>query len=276
MMERTEREEIQERYKSVIFPDPILEPLWTGKRPTEKLNGRYAIMDQKENTFYNFCTDQYQIVHHEEVIKMVEEAVKALPEFGNAVITPRIMAAGGKMAVTAKFLGVDYEIRKGDIVNPTINVKTSYDLGWKLSQMFGAYRLVCSNGMTIGEVFSRFKKRHVISLNPQELSESIKEGMSLFSDQVGLWKNWANQLVSEEAYDMAWKNLPFSTAEKEKIENLHEQQTRLLLPDALKRNELNLWDFNNVLTQFVTHEMTSELRKVELGPQIARVMETIH
>jgi hypothetical protein len=272
-MEQIEREEVQARYPKINFPDPVMEPLWFGRRPTERLDGKFAIIDQNNGTFFNYCTEHYKIVHHEQVLKLVEDVVRSLPEFGNAEIEPTILANGGKLKIKATFKDILYDIKDGDPINPKIEVFSSYDLGWQYRGQFGAYRLVCSNGMTVGKLFSGFKKRHLVSLEPQKLAESITAGMSLFSEQVGLWKQWAEQLITPEYYDATWNNLPFSTAEKEKIENLHEEKTRLLLPDALKKEELTRWDFYNVLTQFVTHEVKSEIRKVELEPIITKVFE---
>lgn len=274
-MELKEREEIQARYPNVKFPDPVMEPVWAGKRPTERLDGRFAVMDQNTNIFYAFATDQYQIIHYEEILKLVETAVKEMPEFGPPEIKPTMLAEGGKMRIATTFTDVKYEIRKDDFVNPKVEVFTSYDLGWKYRMRFGAYRIICSNGAMVGKIFNSFAKRHLVSLNPKELSDNISVGMTKYSDQVGLWKKWAQKIIGKEQYDESWKTLPFSTAEREKIEKLPETQTRLLLPDALSKNELTLWDFFNVTTQFASHEVGSELRKIDLEEDITRAMETL-
>lgn len=256
------RERIQEKYSNINFPDPVLEPLWRGKRPETRVQGRYAIVDQKTDTDYNVCSDLYQIIYHEQVIDIVEKAVVQMPQFGKHNICIDLLGdEGSKLKVKAVFTDIKYEISKGDFINPKIEVRSSYDLGWKYGGSFGAYRLICTNGMTIGKAFSKFSKRHLTSLEPNELRDSILKGMELYDAQVGLWKRWAEQKVSAIAYAEIWEELPFSEAEKEKIEKLPEAATRLLLPDALAKDDLTYWNFFNVLTQFNTHEIRSAVRR---------------
>jgi hypothetical protein len=268
-----EREEVQERYPEVKFPDPVLEPLWFGKRPTTRIDGKKAIIDQTTENVFGICSDLYQVIHYEDILKMVETTVKNLPEFGNISIFPRLVNEGSKMVIKAKFEDVHYEIKKGDVINPEIMIRTSYDLMWKLSAVFGAFRLICSNGMTIGKVFSKFAKRHIVSLDPSSLTESIQGGMGAYSEQVGLWQKWAELKLNKDVYDSLWEALPFSPTEKEKIEKLPETSTNLKLEDKMFRNEATLWDLHSIVTQYATHNIASEVRKADVEPLIARAFD---
>jgi hypothetical protein len=279
-MERTNEEiteiraEIAERY-NMVFPDVVLEPLWWGRRPVNKAEGRFAIVDQNTDTVFNVCTELYQPVYHEMVIKNVEEAAALCPEYGAPKISVKLMADGGKMKVNVEFPEVDIEIKKGDILHPNSDVRTSYDLGWKYAMDFGAYRLVCSNGLKVGEVFESFKKRHLTSLGPNILSDSLKGGMSRFSDQKEIWSRWAEDKILPDLYTDMWEALPFSQPEKEKIETMKLAGSGLYLPEALKSGELTVWEAYNAMTQYASHEIKSELRVVEIGPQITRVFERL-
>ncbi len=268
-----EREEIRGRYQDIQFPDPVLEPLWYGKRPTTRIDGKKVIVDQATETVFGICSDLYQVIHYEDIVKMVENTVAKLPEFGKISVTPKIIGDGGKMAIKAKFEDVHYEIKKGDVVNPQIMIRTSYDLMWKLSGTFGAFRLICSNGMTVGKVFSKFAKRHIMSLDPILLTESIQKGMGAYSEQVGLWKQWAETKLNAIVYDSLWEALPFSPTEKEKIEKLPEASTNLKLEDKKYREQATLWDMHSVITQFVTHEIKSEVRRADVEPLVARAFD---
>lgn len=270
-----QRKEVQERYPNLKFPDPVLEPMWWGKRPTTRIDGKKAIVDQSADNVFGICSDLYQIIPYEDIISMVETTVKNLPEFGKIEINPVIIHNGEKMLIKAKFVETEYEIKKGDIVNPQIVIRSSYDLGWKLVAAFGAFRLVCSNGMTVGKVFSKFARRHTVSLDPELLIKSIQEGMIGYSEQTGLWKEWANKKLTNDMYDVLWEALPFSDGEKEKIELLSEAATGLVFGDPISRKAATMWDFNSVLTQYITHEVKSEVRKIELEASVANAFERI-
>jgi hypothetical protein len=138
---------------------------------------------------------------------------------------------------------------------------------------FGAFRLVCSNGLKVGEVFESYKKRHLESLNPNILSESLTSGMNRFAEQADLWSSWAETTMLPEVYAEIWEELPFSKPEKEKIEATKASGSGIYLPEALKSGELTLWETYNVMTQYVTHNIDSELRKIDIGPKVTRVFE---
>jgi hypothetical protein len=125
--------------------------------------------------------------------------------------------------------------------------------------------------MGIWKSFQRFAKRHLQNLFLNDLGNVISEGLSIYGDQVNQWKLWGETKVPEKLYEEIWESLPFSAAERVKIEELPEIGTGRLL--SAPRNDLDLWALNSILTQFSTHHVKSELRKIELEPAIARVME---
>lgn len=269
------RQEIAEKY-DIVFPNVVLEPLWWGRRPTteNRVNGRFAIVDQNNGNVFNVCTEAYRPVYHELIIKNVEEAADAMPQFGKPVIDIKLLNDGARMKVNIMFPEVDYQVKAGDILHPTSDIKTSYDLFWKYVVDFGAYRLVCSNGLKVGEVFESFKKRHLTGLDPNILSDTLNSGMLKFDEQTQLWQRWSETKVLDGIYEELWAELPFSKPEREKIENLKAAGTGTLLLPALKSGELDMYEFYNVVTQYATHEVGSEMRKIEIGPKITAVFES--
>lgn len=267
------RAEIRERYNNVDFPDVVLEPIWYGRRPNNRVDGRWAIVDNKTGMCFNVCTDAYKPVYHELIIKNVEDVAALHPEFGKPEIKVSMLADGGKLRVNLKFPEVNYQVKSGDSFNPNADVMSSYDLGWKYRVKFGAYRQVCSNGMIVGEVFESFNKRHLTSLDPNILSETINSGMLRFDDQAKLWSRWAETKVLDKDYEELWAELPFSATEKEKIEQIAVIGSGVYLPQALKSGELTVWDLHNAATQYLTHNVTSELRQVDAGAKIITAFE---
>lgn len=272
-MEKSEMAEIRERYPHVYFPNPILEPVWFGKRPNTRVEGTRAIVDQNTGTMYAMCSDQYKIVRYEEIIKMVEVASLSFPEFGKPNIIPVVLQGGAKIVVHCKFPDIKYEIKVGDLIAPYFSLKSSLDLAWKMIESYSAERLVCTNGMRVGEKISSLKKRHVLSLNLDEFSEKIKEGMLHFSEQTDMWKKFVDFKVAKELEDVIWEELPFSKNEKEKIEALVEIESQKTIADMRKEDTLSLWNLNAVLTQYTTHEIKNEVRRLELEPVIEHVLE---
>jgi len=275
----SERKEIRERYPNVYFPDPVKEPLWFGRRDHTRISDRKVIFDQRAEVregnpaVFGICSERYKIVPYEDIIHMVEKTVSGLTDYGKVLVCPHTYLDGARMCTTINFPDMKHLIKKVDAITPKIEVFTSYDLSTKLKGRFGAFQLTCSNGAGIWKSFKAFAKRHLQNLFLSDLGETISSGMSLFGEQVNQWKIWAEKRVSPELYEGIWDELPFSKAERVKIEGLKQIGSGLLLPKAIEAKDLDLWTLSSVLTQFATHEVKSELRRFDLEPAIARTME---
>ena len=271
-----ERIGVWERYPKIEFPDPIMEPVWYGRHDHVRIQDKWAIVDQNKGTAFAVCSIDYKIIRYENIIFMVEKIVEELTgEYGRIQVYPRLLKDGGRLQVTLKFPDHPSLIRELDSIVPKVEVFSSYDLSSKLMGRFGAFQLKCTNGMGVWKSFRAFAKRHLQNLFLNDLGETISAGLLVFGEQVENWKKWTGIKIPQRLYDKMWDALPFSPAEKEKIENLPEIGTNLLLPDALKSKELTVWDLNSVLTQFATHQVKSEVRRIELEPEIAKNMEEI-
>ena len=271
------RADVRNRYQNVTFPNPVLNSLWVGKRNLTRLTDQRALVDQNnENRLMAIVSDRYKIIPYEDTITMVEEVTKEVTGYGAIQLCPQVFANGGKFKLTMKFPESVHVIREGDGIVPKIDVFNSLDLGMKLLGRYGAFRLRCTNGMGVWEHFKKFARRHLQTLFLEDLKVSILEGMATFGMQVEGWKRWTEIEMTENAYNGAWEMLPFSEAEKEKVEALRGIGDQLTLTDALKQKVLTLWDMNNVLTQFSSHEVKSEIRRIELEPRIAQSMEKLY
>lgn len=268
-----EREEIRNRFPNTVFPDPVLEPLWYGRREINPVPERKAIVNKVDGNVYSICSDKYKVVHYEDVIRMIDEVVSTIEGYGKIEVCPFLMSEGGKMKVSLKFPEAKTMIAKGDNIFPKIEVFTSYDMSYKLMGRFGAFMLRCSNGMGTWKQFKRFARKHLLSLNLSDLQHTITEGLEIFGVQVIDWKKWSEAKLNEIVYGQLWEQLPFSAKEKERIELLPETGTGLTIQEALKKDDLTVWQMNSILTQFATHEVQSEIRRVELEPEIAKAME---
>lgn len=274
MQLQEERAEIRERYPNVTFPTPVLEPVWFGRREKKLVPATKAIIDKNTGVVMNLCSDQYKVVHYEDVIRMVEETTSNLTQYGKIQLCPQILSNGGKMKLSMKFPEASDLIRVDNIF-PKIDVFTSYDLSYRLMGRFGAFVLRCTNGMGTWKNFRQFARKHLQTLNILDLEHTILEGLEIFGLQVDSWREWDQKVIDLQTYEGIWQMLPFSEKEKEKIEVLPEISSTNLttIKDAMDRKALTVWGMNSILTQYLTHEVKSDIRRIELEPEIAKVME---
>lgn len=48
----------------------------------------------------------------------------------------------------------------------------------------GAFRLVCTNGLMVGERFATYYHRHTKGINPAEMEKTLKKGIQCYEDKV--------------------------------------------------------------------------------------------
>jgi hypothetical protein len=276
-----ERAEMRKKYPHVRFPNPIMEPLWFGRRPEGRVEGKWAIVDQDPADDHTrgviaICSSDYKIVFYEDLIQMTEVVLDNFSgEYGKVDICPSIYSDGGRMNIRLKFPDMKEEIRKGDVIIPKIEIGTSLDLSTKLNGRFGLFQLRCSNGAGTWKTFSTFSRRHLQNLDITELADTVQSGLFTFEAQKKEWKQWAEFKIDLPVYEPLWADLPFSSTEKEKIETLSETGTQQTIKGLLEHKDLTLWSLNSIITQFVTHEIKSAVRKIDIEPLIAKVMETV-
>lgn len=272
----SQRKEVREMYPDVYFPKPVLEPLWYGRRPTTTVAATKALVDRNNGNVLSIVSDQYKIVHYEDVLVMVNDITSKIDGYGQIQLVPKSFAEGGRFKIQLKFPEMQKSVKKLDNIVPKLDVFTSLDFKYKLMGRFGAFRLLCTNGMGVWELFKQFARKHLVSLQLDDLQGTIEEGLAGFQHQVLEWKKWSDTVIPLEMYEGVWQKLPFSKAEKEKIEVLPETGSKLTLKAALEQKALTVWDLNNVLAQFATHHLRSETRSIDLEPEIAREMETLY
>ena len=94
---------------------------------------------------------------------VVDKTKRVLKGSGAILKEARTFSGGSKSIWTWTFPKTEVEIRKGDFVHPELIIKNSYDGSTSVDIMGGAFRLVCLNGLTIGNVVSRKKNVHKIN-----------------------------------------------------------------------------------------------------------------
>ena len=287
------RADVRERYPETKFPDVYKEPIWIGRQREEielqqdsvAICGSFA-EDQSDRIRYAYASNQYQIVTHEEAIQSIETALKDLPEFGDPEIHVSLLNTGALMRTRVTFPEAKYEVREGEPVNPQANLFNSYDLSKRLLSQFGARELVCTNGLVAFKVRSSIGQKHRLNIDVGYITQEIQNGMSQFSEQVGLWSQWAKKELTPPEWIEVWDALPFGGKKSEIGEQTGRYREELLdYPRTMDRKtirgmltdgKVNVWDAHSIVTQFISHEIESENVQIDKTRAVARVFHNIN
>ncbi|MCK9596517.1 DUF945 domain-containing protein [Candidatus Pacearchaeota archaeon] len=235
------------------------------------IQGYKATFNPEDGFAYGIVRNRYKVVSHQGAIDIVSEAIKLNPEFGEGDLKTIFTDDGRKMKATFTFSEIDHNIGdKGDILHPTVTLFNSYDASWPLSLLFGAFRVVCSNGMIVGEKFMQFKRKHTLMLDPKSVIDHLSEGMEKFSMQTNLWQEWVERTLAASETERMLNELHFGKKETKALEQEIEVSSNLTL-DAMRKQAASKWLLYALVTQFVTHKIKSETRRVDLEKRIAKV-----
>jgi len=202
--------------------------------------GHKFIVREDNNKVISCMTNDYKLVTNQEIISAAEPIL----EQHNAQLKEAISFGNGQQT-TWKWIipDVKIEISKGDLMNPEIIIKNSYDGSLQVHILSGAFRLVCSNGMIIGSIIEKYNYKHNIgNINLDNLDESI-ENTIIHARKVG-----------EE----------FPALKDKKLKQKHIVNLIELFPSTMgefitqylvANKPKNYWDLFNVATYINTHKM---------------------
>ena len=189
----------------------------------------------------------YTVLQNDGIYKEIEEAIynSALDTTG---MTRRINTShnGARTIVTYEFPAHTIEVANGDDVMLTIRVLNSYDGSWRFMLFVGAVRLICENGMIIGEWFSEQLCKHTKNIDTDVAVEKLDHALEVYTQNADLWVHYPSSAVS----DLEATNILTSLAggSKTLLELL--QQTHVKYVDEMGKN---LWALFNTLTDWSTH-----------------------
>ena len=232
-----------------------------------------SVVNPVTNKEYTSVTNRYVIKQHSDAINEVEKAIAANPEYGDYKRCIKTYSEDGKMVARYDFINSPVTIDAGDKICPSITVRNDYACSWVFTVIFGAFRVICSNGLVIGDVGMRFKRKHTFIC--QEFnSDMLEKGMHTFSEQKGIWQGWLNDLWSREKVDDTLKKMdivPDKTGYN-KVTKLKETGTGITIDGSLViGGAVSKWIFFNILSQYITHHVKSISRKVMLEDKIRRL-----
>ena len=230
---------------------------------------RAIIDDLNPDHVYSLMTKDYRIVQHEEQLAMFDEVVKSNPEFGAAQRAISLLNDGGKMEVKYRFPEVKMEIAEGDIVNPELIGRNSYDGGWRFTTMLGGYRVVCSNGLVVGKTIYMIKQFHYENLKIENIRVELDEAMHKFSIQTKLWESWVDRVTKYEEYEQVINDMKLGQKEAEIV------QEELNNPKNTVNGKLTMWLFYNIITALITHHSRSQAKRIAMEDRARRAFDRL-
>tara|TARA_R110002020_G_scaffold256273_2_gene469917 strand:- start:20019 stop:20804 length:786 start_codon:yes stop_codon:yes gene_type:complete len=222
---------------------------------TYAFNEEAGIADVKLNTGYKFIiredtndilscmTDEYRVVTNKELIDTAAPILKK----HNAKLKEAISLGLGQKTIYKWVIPhIKIKVAEGDVLNPEIIIKNSYDGSLQVNILAGAFRLVCSNGLVIGITLGQKNYKHNINnKNLNFLDEAIEKTIS-HSLKVG------NDFELLEDTKLDEKHIV------KLVELFPSQMSQFIVEYLIANKPKTYWDLLNAATYISTHRMKRE------------------
>ena len=184
---------------------------------------------------------KYTLLPHAEVIDTLRETLKGQEVEEKILLTHNGARMYLEMTLPEITLKVD-----GDMIAMRLVVSNSYDGSRKVNIAFGAYRLVCSNGMIVGHKLLSLTQRHVgeISLEVKQTRKQMTMLTELFKATAPKMQKMANKHLASPKTFFNAKTLHIPT-----------YLTTIARNEFKKTEDGTVWDAYNALTYAITHKM---------------------
>lgn len=159
-----QRELFNEQEKSDLaaasFPEVSEVPVPWGEINLQRAYKYKAIVNPEIGKVYQIVLKDYKLIRHEEAVQRIESIIDENLGLGKYKSATEFYNDGARMRVIYRFYKRSVEIKKGDTVNPELHLFNSYDTTWPFIVLIGVFRLVCTNGLVVGEKYLHLRKRH--------------------------------------------------------------------------------------------------------------------
>jgi hypothetical protein len=127
----------------------------------------------------------------------------------------------------------------------------SYDGSTAFSAIVGAFRLLCSNGLIVGDKWAQTYGRHTSQFDPELAVKKMTSALDTYCENVTEWQSWVGQKISDDEAAKVIHQIPNLTPKMyEKIWHYWQQEQKSLGPTK--------WALFNALTFWSTHEETKK------------------
>tara|TARA_R100000742_G_C4271278_1_gene90160 strand:- start:319 stop:1083 length:765 start_codon:yes stop_codon:yes gene_type:complete len=204
-------------------------------------SGYKFIMRKDTDEILSCVTDKYKMVTNKDVIGTAEPVLK---EIGAKLTECETFTNGARASWTWKIPDVKVKVDKGDEVNPQITIKNSYDGSVGLHILAGAFRLVCSNGLVIGNTISNKVNKHSIyNIDLDNVEESVKNTVNTVES---VFKKDFPVLINTDIQQKHIQNL---------IKMFPDFTMESLTQYLIAHKPHTFWDLLNAATWVATHTM---------------------
>ena len=211
------------------------------------LSTHKAIYNPETRKTVSVVGSGYKYVDNNTVFGQFEDAIRLSNLDTNGMVRNISTShGGGRTVVSYDFPEHSINIGENDSVNLTLTVLNSYDTSWRFRVLGGAFRILCANGLIVGDTFMEYSGKHTASLDTERAIRNLEVSLAGFLHEAEMWKTYPKIDVTPTQVKKVFEKL--ATGSKTLVKDL--DVTFLEYVDELG---FNLWALFNTITAWSTH-----------------------
>jgi len=248
--------------KELFFPEVCETPVSWGALNLQRAKKFKAIVNPETGKVFSIVSNDYKLIRHEEAVHHIENTLNKHPGLNYYKVKTEFYNEGARMRRRYCFHEILVKIGPGDAVNPELQLFNSYDTTWPFVVILGAFRIICVNGLVVGEKFLHLRKRHIQNFDRIDVKEQVSTALKRFNLQTKQWKRWAELRLTEKTHTKVMKAMEFGKKATAEIKNRAAQEAEGFTDNGFPI--MSLWIFFNILTWYITHHAVSLNHRVEM------------
>lgn len=248
-------QELGERESVLYFPVSLkpLNELLFGTSYDNNENGKWnAVTNDATGEIIAIHKDKYRLHKNEDVFGAFDTALASSNlDLAGLIVTDELAYNGGRAVRSYRMPAHKVDIGENDPVNLMLQVQNSYDGSRRFGMDFGAFRVLCSNGLVIGENMCAVKAKHTDGLDINSVTNHLNDAIEVFQQSNGQWSQWQETPCPDGIPQSVIGNIGgvSDTAKERILDHYHHEAQNL---------GRNIWVLYNSLTWWSTHEEVKE------------------
>lgn len=247
-------ETLRARDSALYFPVSIrpLKEIAPAMEVEDKWQAVIRINDDSSEQVIAIHKQNYKLVPNQDVYTLFETAMgESALDMRDIHVEDGVSYDGGRVVRTYRFPRHRFDIARGDHVDLQLKVQNSYDGSCRFGAIMGAFRLVCANGMVVGDTMLNVQGKHTAGLDIEKIAASLGNTIDAFGQQTETWQSWLNCPVPDAIAEQVIRSMRAVSERQQELIITKYQQQKL-------ETGANLWSLYNALTFWSTHTPVAE------------------
>ena len=219
-------------------------------------NSSKAIIRADTQEWISTVTENYEVVSNAEVINNTVNALEAL-NFDYRVNQSESYLTNQRMRLVLEIPELTFNEGTSD-VEPTIDIRNSYNYSEGVRILMGAIREVCDNGMLIMKAVSKFYHKHTKGIDVEKIQERIIEMRESIPEVERRIQELQSRQPNNKLMDILRDRMSKTIIRKAGLDEEKEKNEPVF--PSVDAEMLNQYRLYNLLTYIVSHEIAKQSR----------------